>query len=231
MPSLTFDEVIDLFDVKPEHVEIFRQALTHKSYLGEGHDVLCNQTMEFLGDAVLEMVISDYLYHQFPDKQEGFLTKARSSIVSGTSLSAAAKKIGFASALLMSTGEEMSGGRNRSSMLADAFEALIAAIYLTKGYNDARDFILKSLDDKLSSINEETFNYNYKSRLQEICQESFKATPSYVLISSEGYDHDKTFTAEVLLNNNPIGRGQGKSKKQAEQQAAQQALESAKLKK
>jgi len=211
--------------MKKEDLELLRQALTHKSYLGEANHLVSNERLEFLGDSVLGMIVSEHLFGKFGEKQEGELAKAKAVAVSEPILAEAAKDTGIAPALFLSTGEEMSGGRSRSSILADAFEAIVAAIYLTRGLEAARQFVLQALGPILQDIEREEHHRNYKSMLQELTQSLCKRAPKYVVVAESGADHDKTFVVEVQLDGKPLGLGAGKSKKQAEQAAALEALQ------
>jgi ribonuclease-3 len=204
---------------------MLQQALTHKSYLGEEAEALCNERMEFLGDAVLGLVVAEYLYTQFPDRVEGDLAKAKAVAVSEPVLAESGKALGLPDMVLMSSGEEASGGRKRLSIIADAFEALVAVIYLDCGLDAARQFILRALESILVDIERQEHLRDYKTMLQEHTQGVCKKAPRYVVIDEKGADHDKTFTMEARLDEVVLGKGQGKSKKQAEQAAALQALE------
>lgn len=206
-------------------VGLLEQALTHKSYLGESSAAESNERLEFLGDAVLGLVIAEYLFKQFPDRPEGELAKAKAVAVSEPVLAESAKRLGLPDLILMSSGEEASGGRKRASILADAFEAVIAAIYLDQGITAAREFILKALESILIDIERKEHIRDYKTLLQEHTQGIYKRAPHYVVVDESGADHDKTFIVEARLGEKVIGRGQGKSKKQAEQAAALEALE------
>lgn len=210
--------------IKKDGLEILKQALTHKSFLGEMNQLTSNERLEFLGDSVLGLVVAENLFEKFGDKPEGELAKAKAVAVSEPILAEAAKKIGLSDAIFMSTGEEMSGGRDRSSILADTFEAIIAAIYLSQGLESAKQFVLKALGPILSDIEREEHHRNYKSILQELSQSLYKKAPQYVVLSASGADHDKTFMIEAQLDGTSLGRGSGKSKKQAEQAAAFEAL-------
>jgi ribonuclease-3 len=224
MERTPFQKLARRLNVKRDGLDILRQALTHKSYLSEGSQFDSNERLEFLGDSVLGLVVSENLFSKFAKKSEGDLAKAKAVAVSEPILADAAKKIGFSEAILMSSGEEASGGRSRSSILADSFEAIVAAIYLAQGLDAARDFILKALGSILHDIEGEEHHRNFKSALQELSQSLFKKAPKYVVISESGADHDKTFVIEAQIEGKPLGRGAGKSKKQAEQAAAQEAL-------
>ena len=206
--------------LKKEQYGILQQALTHKSYLGEVADVESNERLEFLGDSVLGLVVSEHLYGRFAEKQEGELAKAKAVAVSEPILAEAAKKLNLPPAIRLSTGEDMSGGRDRPSIIADAFEAVIAAVYLSQGLEAARRVVLGVLRPILEDIEREEHHRNYKSMLQELSQSRYKRAPKYVVVSESGADHDKTFVVEAQLEGTPLGRGSGKSKKQAEQAAA-----------
>ncbi len=199
-------------------------ALTHSSYANELKKGLeNNERQEFLGDAVLSIVVSDYLY-KHSRLAEGDLTKLRASIVCEKSLCGFAKQIGLGDYLLLGKGEEQTGGAQRPSILADAFEALIAAIYLDSGIEQARSFIIPFVEKMLEDDKDPGFQ-DYKTQLQEIVQQNPQESLSYVLVEESGPDHDKQFEVEVHLNSNVIGRGIGRSKKSAEQLAAKEALE------
>ena len=206
-------------------MDLLRQALTHRSYLGEVGELVSNERLEFLGDSVLGIIVSQHLFTKFGDRQEGELTKAKAVAVSEPVLAEAAKKMGLSPALFLSTGEETSGGRSRPSILADAFEAVVAAIYLRQGLESARQFVLRALGHILDDIEREEHHRNYKSILQELTQGLYKKAPKYTVVQESGADHDKTFAVEVQLNGQVVGRGTGKSKKQAEQAAAFETLQ------
>ncbi|MEG2295532.1 MAG: ribonuclease III [Oscillospiraceae bacterium] len=199
-------------------------ATTHSSYANERKDsTQYNERQEFLGDAVLSIVVSDYLFQKFR-LAEGDLTKLRASIVCEKSLHTFAQEIDLGSYLLLGKGEEQTGGRQRPSVLADAFEALIAAIYLDSGIKSATKFIVGFVERMLQNGEKENFK-DYKTILQEIIQKNPEEKVNYVLVTQEGPDHDKKFVVQVHLNSNIIGSGEGKSKKSAEQMAAKEALE------
>lgn len=211
--------------IKVKDFDLLQQALTHKSYLGEATEAQSNERLEFLGDSVLGLVMAQYLFTQFPDRPEGELAKAKAVAVSEPILAESAKRLGLPDVILMSTGEEASGGRERLSILADAFEALIAVVYLDCGLETSRKFILAALEPILQDIERQEHLRDYKTMLQEQTQGLYKKAPHYVVIDEQGADHDKTFTIEARLNDKVLGRGEGKSKKQAEQAAALQALD------
>lgn len=204
--------------------EMLRQAMCHSSYTnehrpGQFHD---NERLEFLGDAVLEVVSSDFLYHRYPEMAEGELTKLRASIVCEPTLALCAKEIDLGSFLLLGKGEEQTGGRLRSSIVSDAMEALIGAIYLDGGLASARKFIERFV---LTDIEHKKLFYDSKTILQEIVQRDYREDEiSYVVVGEEGPDHAKTFLVEVRIGGVAEGVGQGSTKKAAEQEAAYRAI-------
>ena len=198
--------------------------MTHSSYANEmRHQVRYNERQEFLGDAVLSIIVSDYLFNNYT-VPEGDLTKLRAALVCERSLDVMANKIGLGDYLRLGHGEEMTGGRTRPSIIADAFEALIAGIYLDSGIESAREFVLPFVIEMLEHEDSLSFK-DYKTILQEIIQQNPEEKLVYKLVGEKGPDHDKRFVVEVLLNSNVIGKGQGRSKKTAEQMAAKEALE------
>ena len=206
-------------------LDLLRDALTHRSYLGETAEARSNERLEFLGDSVIGLVLAEYLYRKYSERSEGELSKAKAVAVSEPILGNAAKKLGLDKMLLLSTGEEISGGRKRLSILSDAFEALVAVIYLDCGLEAARQFILRALEKILLEIDRKEHIRDYKSLLQELCQSKYKRAPEYTVVCEKGADHDKTFKVEVVLDRKKLGEGIGKSKKQAEQAAAFEALQ------
>lgn len=207
-----------------KNIAYLRTALTHSSYANERKGIVCNERQEFLGDSVLSIIVSDYIYKHCPELPEGELTKLRASLVCEKTLASYARSIDLGNHLLLSRGESKSGGRNRPSILADAFESVIAAIYLDGGMKNARKFVLSFVVKDIKNHKTKRFN-DYKTRLQEIVQKNPEEKISYVLTGESGPDHDKHFTVEVHLNSNIVGKGGGRSKKEAEQQAAREALE------
>ncbi len=198
-------------------------AFTHSSFKNErGLHRDCNERLEFLGDSVLGMISADYFYHNLSHLPEGEMTKRRAACVCEKSLFGFAQEIDLGKYILLGKGEERTGGRKRTSILADAFEAVIAAIYLDGGIDAARDFVLPFL--KKAAMQEPSFS-DYKTALQEIIQKNPDEHLSYVLVGESGPDHQKSFEVEVHLNSNVIGSGVGRSKKIAEQAAAKAALE------
>lgn len=202
---------------------LLARALTHSSYANERHvDTGDNERLEFLGDSVLGFITAEYLFANHRDFPEGELTKLRAYAVCEKSLFSYAEEIGLGNYLKLGKGEERTGGRTRPSVLSDAFEAVIAAIYLDGGMDEAKKFVLRFVVPYVEA--KPTFK-DYKTMLQEVVQKNQGETLEYVLVSETGPDHDKCFTVEVHLNSNVIGRGVGGSKKKAEQNAAKEALE------
>lgn len=203
---------------------LLRNALSHSSFANETHSSLgSNERLEFLGDAVLSVIVADYLYKNFPHKPEGELTKLRASLVCEKSLCRFARELQIGDFLLLGKGEEQCGGRNRNSILADAFEAVLAAMYLDGGMEIAREHVLRFIKDELNHTEDEVF-HDYKTTLQEVIQRNPEERLSYVLSAESGPDHNKSFTVDVYLNSSVIGTGTGKTKKRAEQMAAKDAL-------
>jgi ribonuclease-3 len=208
-------------------IGLLNTALTHSSYANEKglpRDEY-NERLEFLGDAVLQMATSEFLYNRFRDKPEGFLTKLRASLVRGQALGPYAAGLGLGDFLLMGKGEEASGGRKRESILADAFEAVVGSMYLDGGYAAARDFINRYINEKICRLPSGGLGTDFKTALQEKVQASGGQGVQYRLVSEEGPDHDKTFRVRVCIGNRAYGEGTGKSKKEAEQRAAKKTLE------
>lgn len=208
-----------------QNIGFLENALTHSSYANEvKHGTKSNERLEFLGDAVLSIVVSDYIYRNCPKLPEGELSKLRASLVCEKSLCRFAKSLGLGGYLKLSRGERNLHGQERPSILADAFEAVIASIYLDGGMDNAAKFILSYVEPEIKNPRPRAFK-DYKTTLQEIIQKNPEEHLEYVLVGEEGPDHDKHFFVEVHLNNNVIGKGGGRSKKEAEQQAAREALE------
>ncbi len=205
---------------------LMKEAITHSSYAKErkSRHIKYNERLEFLGDAVLSIVVSDYIFKHCPELPEGELTKLRASLVCEKSLFDFAKSIDLGKYLILSKGERNNGGAERPSILSDAFEALIAAIYIDGGYEPASKHILNFVIPAIKSSKAKR-NKDYKTTLQEIVQKNPGEKLEYVLVAESGPDHNKHFVVEVHLNSNVIGKGGGRSKKEAEQQAAHEALE------
>ena len=207
--------------------EILAEALTHSSYANEhkNNKFKDNERLEFLGDAILDLVVSDFLYRKHEDLPEGDLSKLRASIVCEAFLIMAAKEINLGEFMLLGKGEEMTGGRERTSVLADAFEAVIGAIYLDSGLDDAKDFINQFIISFMESLSSNKKIEDYKTNLQEKIQKISKKPLSYAVLREEGPDHDKYFVVEVKHDGQVLGQGSGKTKKEAEQKAAYEALQ------
>ncbi len=203
---------------------LLENALCHSSYANEKHVAGgSNERLEFLGDAVLSLVVADYLYEHFTNRPEGELTKLRASLVCEKTLCCFSKELNLGRFLKFGKGEEAGGGRERPSILADAFEAVLAAMYLDGGMDVARRHVLRFVRKELGHTDPGEFK-DYKTTLQEVVQRNPEERLCYVLIAESGPDHDKSFTVEVHLNSNVIGTGTGKTKKAAEQMAAMDAL-------
>lgn len=201
-------------------------AITHRSYLNEHRTATQdhNERLEFLGDAVLELVVTDYLFKTFPDKPEGELTAIRAALVNTVSLSASSEALEVNQYLLMSKGEAKDEGRARQYILANVFEAFIGAIYLDQGFTIAQKFIARELFPKTEEIVRKKLWQDAKSRFQELAQEHASVTPTYQLMGQTGPDHDRVFTIGVFLKQEKIAEGQGRSKQEGEQEAAERAL-------
>lgn len=206
--------------------ELLEMAFTHRSYLNENRELKRehNERLEFLGDAVLELAVTEFLYAKYPDNPEGDLTAYRAALVNTQSISDAATKLGMNDYLLLSRGEAKDTGRARQIILANAFEALIGAIYLDTGYAPAQKFIDAQLFHKTDDVVAKRLWQDAKSRLQEIAQGSVGITPTYELLSQSGPDHDRSFVVAARIGGERIAEGVGPSKQEAEQDAAQKAL-------
>ena len=206
--------------------ELLRRALTHKSYSHEAKelDVRHNETFEFLGDSVLGFVIGDLLFHHFPHLDEGALSKMKAHLVSASSLAAKARHFVMGDVILLGVGEEKTGGRKKDSLLANLFEAMIAAVYLDGGIDPARELIIRSFADDIARIDQQDLLFSdFKTALQEIAQGRGLQLPEYQVVDEVGPDHSKTFIVEVRVGS-LTARGEGSSKKEAQQQAARTAL-------
>jgi ribonuclease-3 len=209
---------------------LLKKALTHKSFKNEmkASNLSDNQRLEFLGDSVLSLAISGYLFHFYTQKNEGWLSKTRSLFVKEETLHRIAREIDLGSCILLGKGEEASGGREKGSVLADAFEALLGAIYLDSGLDAAMEVVYRLYEGIFHSLDGQGFHpditTDYKTHLQEIVQRDIKDAPEYILIEEIGPDHDKTFVSEVRVGSESLGIGRGHSKKESEQMAAKIAL-------
>jgi len=219
-------EAVEKLGLSFKDLDLFVEAITHRSYLNEHreHAGKHNERLEFLGDAVLELAATRFLFDKFPTKPEGDLTAYRAALVNTVSLAQAANDLDINSMLLLSKGEARDTGRARDVILANAFEAITGAVYLDQGYDAAQAFLAKNLFPKIDDVVEKRAWQDGKSRFQEVAQEKKNITPSYKTISETGPDHDKHFTVAVYLGAEEIAQGEGKSKQDAEQSAAQNAL-------
>lgn len=203
----------------PEHLA---HALVHRSYCAENPDARSNERMEFLGDAVLGLIVTDFAFHRYDGLPEGELAKVRAAVVNSDALAEVAAEIDLGSALVLGRGEDASGGREKPSILADAMEAVIAAVYLDGGLDAARDLVLGLLEARIEQAVAGPGGRDFKTRLQELAARRFDQVPRYQ-VRSEGPDHSKSFFAIVTVGGEMLGHGEGKSKKQAEQAAARSA--------
>lgn len=213
-------------NIPVQNIQLLNTALTHTSYANEHRSEVIhdNERMEFLGDAVLDLVVGEYLFLRFPNWPEGDLTRAKASVVCKPACAACAANFKIGDYLLLGKGEEMSGGRTRVSILGDAFEAVIGAIYLDNDYETASRFILGHMKPYLDAIDCGDYDRDYKSDLQELVQRHGDVTIHYDVVRDEGPDHDKTIWMEISINGKRLGCGVGKSKKEATQLAAKEAL-------
>ena len=200
--------------------QLIIEALTHKSFKKPYN----NERLEFLGDAVLDLIVGEYLYNKFPKKDEGTLSKIRASLVNEGGFAKLAKVLNLGEYLYLSAAEENNKGRTKKSLLSNAFEAVMGAIYLEAGLQTAREIAIKLLEENYPKIDLDSLCKDYKTSLQELTQAIYGTTPTYTLIGSSGPDHDKVFEVAVLLNNKEISKAKGKSKKEAQQDAAKIAL-------
>ena len=222
---MTFDELQKNIGVQFTNSDLLKAAFVHRSYLNEMRTVKeSNERLEFLGDAVLSFITSNFLYSTYPDYPEGTLTNIRSSLVKTQSLADSARALKLGELLFLSRGEEDSGGRSNSSLLADTFEALLGAIFLDQGVDTAKKFLETHVFPKAGEIIKNKSYIDYKSLLQEIIQSESRISPTYRVTKSEGPDHAKTFWVEAKTDTKILGVGMGKSKQEAESSAAANAL-------
>lgn len=227
MPTAPYQEFArEVLGFEFQNIDLLVTALTHRSYVNEHKKSVSehNERLEFLGDAVLELVVTDYLYRNFSEP-EGILTSWRAALVRTESIGAAGEKLGYEPLVRMSRGEKAGSVRARQQILANAFEAVIGAIYLERGYDDAEAFIAKHILSKLDSILESGSWRDPKSHLQEVSQRIDGHTPVYKVLNEVGPDHDKVFTLGVYVGDTLMGQGSGPSKQMAQQEAARAALE------
>ncbi|MBX3349753.1 MAG: ribonuclease III [Nitrospira sp.] len=230
MPAFSADSSHAFLKYRFRDDSLLEEALTHKSYVNERREPgrTHNERLEFLGDAVLSLIISDYLARHYPELSEGALSKLKAKLVSETPLANAARRLDLGRYLRLGRGEERSKGRDKASLLADALEAVIAAVYLDGGFGVSRDFTVDILAEELHQLDvahEQPGGDDYKTRFQEWCQKRYEMLPQYLVVGETGPDHQKLFEVEVQVNQRVVGVGRGNSKKEAEQEAAQQALE------
>lgn len=214
-----FEQTIDYSFINKE---LLLQSLTHSSYANENKrfQLQSNERLEFLGDAILDLIISEHIYEKYPQMPEGELTKLRASVVCEPMLAEGARKIHIGEFLYLGKGEDVTGGRTRDSILADAFEAVVGAVYLDGGMERARDHVLRIMIPMIEKIQTNSIYKDYKTQLQEIVQKNSKTPIEYSIVNEEGPDHNKEFFAEVIHDGKVLGRGKGRSKKEAEQNAA-----------
>lgn len=201
---------------------LLERAMSHRSWCAESPGVESNERLEFLGDAVLGLVVTDHIFLTYPALPEGELAKVRAAVVNSEALAEVAAELDLGSALLLGKGEDASGGREKPSILADAMEAVIGAVYLDGGYQPAAELVMRLLGDRIEEAAAGPGGQDYKTRLQELAAQRFETPPRYA-VTDDGPDHAKRFFASVLLDGQVRGRGEGRSKKQAEQGAARQA--------
>lgn len=228
MENLNEKNIIEEFEEKIDYkfkdAELLKQALSHSSYINEHHrQGKCNERLEFLGDSVLSIVVSEFLFHKFPDIPEGKLSKLRASLVCEKALFSFSHKIDLGEYIFLGHGEEISGGRERPSIVSDAFEAVIAAIFLDGGMETAKKYVLSFMPENLDPDNPLLFK-DYKTILQEIIQRNPEEKMEYVVVGQTGPAHERKFVVDIYLNSNVLTKGEGTSKKSAEQEAAKQAL-------
>ena len=213
--------------IRFRRLDLLNLAFSHRSYANENPaDIGNNETLEFLGDSVLGLVVADYLFSELPDRAEGDLAKIKSFVVSEESLAEIARTLKVDNFILIGKGEEFSGGRSKKALLADCVEAIIGALFVDSGLKDVRRFILHYLVPEINKVLENRHRKDYKTLLQELVQKRFKTYPRYELVKRTGPDHNKTFWMEVRINEDAYGPGSGKNKKEAEQNAAEIAYQS-----
>lgn len=219
MSNKSLEKLQKVIEYKFNNLEVLITALTHKSYAADSGSKACNERMEFLGDSILSAIVSETLYYRYSDETEGKLSQLKSQIVSSQNLSEWAKKIGLGDYILLGRSEDTKESRSREGLLCDVFEALVCAVYLDGGLNEAKKIILKFLDKQ-----KEIIITDYKSRLQEIVQSEYKVLPEYKVLNESGPDHDKSFEVAVYVKKQLLGKGSGHSKKEAQQAAAEKAM-------
>lgn len=226
-PNTDLDKLQRIIGAQFNDLDLLRSAITHRSYLNEHKEATWdhNERLEFLGDAVLELVVTDFLFKKYTEKPEGELTAIRAALVNTVSLAAASEILGVNEFLLMSKGEAKDVGRARQYILANTFEACIGALFMDQGYDAAQMFIAANLFPKTEEIVKKRLWQDAKSRFQELSQEHKSVTPTYETVAQEGPDHDRVFTVGVYLRKEKIAEGTGRSKQEAEQAAAEAAMD------
>lgn len=220
------DKIEEKIGVEFENKSLLMTAFTHRSFLNENPSAnVHNERLEYLGDAVLEFLVSKFLYKNYKERDEGDLTSFRAAIVRTEALAQTAAELNYGNFLRMSKGEERTGGREKDYLLANTFEAVLGAIYLDQGLEITEDFLERVHFPKISQIVENRSDIDPKTKFQEIAQEKFKITPEYELVSETGPDHSKTFVMAVYLGSKKYGQGEGPSKQKAEEAAAERALQ------
>ncbi len=221
--KLFLKEIQKNLKVRFNNLDLLLTSLSHKSFVNERQkdSIENNEKLEFLGDSVLGLIITEYLYNKYPDLNEGDMARIKSVVVSEDSLSAAGRRIGLNNYLRIGKGEELTGGRDKKALIADAFEAFLGAIYLDSKYSKVEGFVIELMADEIDLVVNERQGMDYKTLLQEFVQKKYKDCPKYRLISESGPEHDKTFNMEVIINDNVVAYGSGKTKKEAEKEAAQ----------
>jgi ribonuclease III len=219
------------YQIKVSNKKHYQKAFIHRSYINEinKEDLNHNERIEFLGDAVIELAVTDYIFSNYPNKGEGELTNWRAALVRGSNLARAARKLDLGQYLKLSKGEERSGGRSKEVILAGTFEALVGAIYLDQGYKKAEQFIKSEVIDYLKEIIAEGGHIDSKTYFQEAAQEKYEVTPTYEVVSESGPDHKKEFKISVYLEDRKVGTGTGSSKQKGQQAAAKDAIKNLKL--
>lgn len=230
--KINFQNLENILGIKIKNYRVFQEALTHRSYLNENKhkNLSSNERLEFLGDAILSFIISEWLFRKLPKASEGALTSFRSNLVKTETLAKIAKKINLGKFLLLSKGEEKAGGRNNSSLLANCLEAIIGAIFIDQDLKVTKNFIYKNFKSFFQEVILQKEVKDFKSLFQELSQEKYKITPKYKLLKESGPDHNKVFTSGVFLGRKKIAEGVGKSKQTSEEEAAKNALEKLNLK-
>lgn len=227
-PAQHIADFASTLNIQVNNHQLFIEALTHRSYLNETDsslDIRHNERLEFLGDAVLELLTTQFLFHKYQDRPEGELTSFRAALVRTESLAEEASRLNVGQYILMSKGEDRTGGRNRPYILANTFEAILGAMYLDSGLDTCDSFLQANLFHKTNTIVDNRLDVDSKSKLQEIAQELLKATPVYELKEASGPDHNKKFVMVVSMDGVVFGEGSGRSKQDAEQKAARYALQ------